>query len=70
MERLDANDPRVQHIGMRHDLACYCSCLLYLYDPMFWEKPARRLFAADIVDILFYGSGPRYSVLLQFLERN
>lgn len=58
------------HLGMRHDLACYCPCLLYLYDPMFWEKPMRRLFAASMVSILSYASGLRHSILLQFLERN
>jgi hypothetical protein len=58
------------HLGMRHELAYYCPYLLYLYGPMFWKKPMRRLFAASMVDILSYASGLRHSILLQFLERN
>lgn len=38
--------------------------------PIVWERPAGRLFAAALVDIVVYGLGLRYSVLLQFLERN
>lgn len=40
------------HLGMRHDLVSYCLCFLYLYGPIFWEKSMRRLFAANMVDIL------------------
>jgi hypothetical protein len=60
-----------KHIGMRHDLACFSFYHLVLVCPLwFRDSLSGTFFIADIMNILFYCSGLRYSVLLQFLERN
>lgn len=59
-----------KHIGMRHDLACYSFYHLVLVCRLwFGDSLLCAFFTAGIMNILFYGSGLRYSVLLQFLER-
>jgi hypothetical protein len=60
-----------KHIGMRHDLAYYSFYHLVLVCRLwFGDSLLGDFLTADIMNILFYGSGLRYSVLLRFLERN